>query len=183
MEQKEPIEFIFDGRKTIQAAGILVANDRVISRKRLLKLLYIADREALKEVGRPISGDRLVALPQGPVLSNFYNMMKKPDAEMSEFFQSSGIYLKLIKDPDVDELNRFEIKKLNEIAERFKDSDADDLSELTHTFPEWIKHNPGTSSETIPIEDILQAMDAADQIEFVRNNAKQSKGVEELWGK
>jgi hypothetical protein len=32
------------------------------------KLLYLADRESLKKTGRPITGDRVVAMEHGPVL-------------------------------------------------------------------------------------------------------------------
>jgi len=35
----------------------------------LTKLLYIADREALKRLGRSITGDSMYALPHGPILS------------------------------------------------------------------------------------------------------------------
>jgi len=35
----------------------------------LLKLLYLADRDALKEIERPITGDRYFSLKNGPVLS------------------------------------------------------------------------------------------------------------------
>lgn len=35
---------------------------------RMLKLLYLADRESLKETGHTITGDRVVAMEHGPVL-------------------------------------------------------------------------------------------------------------------
>jgi hypothetical protein len=37
---------------------------------RLLKLLYIADREMMAEAGAPVTGDRAVAMDHGPVLSH-----------------------------------------------------------------------------------------------------------------
>ena len=51
--------FRFDYDKALQAAGVLLSldGDRM-ERIRLLKLLYIADRELLAETGRTITGDR-----------------------------------------------------------------------------------------------------------------------------
>ena len=180
------IDFRFDSHKAIQAAGVLAQCDpskSMISRMRLLKLLYIADREALKEIGRPITGDRLVAMKKGPVLSRFYDMIKGPKGELDEFFESTGYHLKLIKSPDDGDLNRYEIKKLKEVSDRYKDLDDEELSELTHAFPEWKKHDPGGSSETISVEDVLDALGASDQIEYVRQNANMDLAVAELWHK
>ncbi len=49
--------------KTIQAIGVLFRADRVkrMNYMRLLKLLYIADRESLQETGRPITGGAITA--------------------------------------------------------------------------------------------------------------------------
>jgi uncharacterized phage-associated protein len=42
---------------------------------KLMKLLYLSDREAVRAFGWPISGDRLVSMPHGPVLSQTLNLM------------------------------------------------------------------------------------------------------------
>ena len=51
---------------------LIVANsfDSVdaMSYMRLLKLLYLAERKSLAETGRPILGDRTIAMQQGPVM-------------------------------------------------------------------------------------------------------------------
>ncbi|HSZ59207.1 MAG TPA: Panacea domain-containing protein [Tepidisphaeraceae bacterium] len=71
----------FDPFKVTQAAAVLLKTEanRSMSRLRLLKLLYIADREALKERARPITGDRPVAMDHGPVLSHTYDLIKGTD--------------------------------------------------------------------------------------------------------
>jgi hypothetical protein len=52
------VHFPLNVEKAIQAVGVLFRNDRVrrMNYMRVLKLLYIADREALGETGRPIIG-------------------------------------------------------------------------------------------------------------------------------
>ncbi len=54
--------------KTIQAIGVLLRSDGVkrMNYMRLLKLLYMADRESLCETGRPIT-DGGALRPQAPL--------------------------------------------------------------------------------------------------------------------
>src|SRR5262245_9212871 len=63
----------FDTMKAIQAAAVLLRfDDGAMDYLRLLKLLYIADREALRETGRPISYSRTIAMDNGPLSSEVY---------------------------------------------------------------------------------------------------------------
>jgi Protein of unknown function (DUF4065) len=52
---------------------------------RLLKLLYIADREMMAEAGAPVTGDRAVAMDHGPVLSHVYDLVKGKAARAREW--------------------------------------------------------------------------------------------------
>lgn len=63
--------------KTIQAVGVLFRAEGVqrANCMRLLKLLYIADRESIREVGRPITGGAVVAMERGPVLEEVYDLI------------------------------------------------------------------------------------------------------------
>ena len=149
---------------------------------RLLKLLYIADRESLKEIGRPISGDSLLAMKKGPLLSGFYEMIKGESVQSQLFdtyFQQSGFHLELKKSPGIGLLNRYEIRKLREVSARYENTDDDDLSLMTHQFPEW--KDPGNSSRHIPVEDVLEAVGRADKTDKVRRNAEVARAVAKLW--
>jgi hypothetical protein len=42
---------------------------------KLIKLLYIVDREALLRWGRPVTTDRHVSMPKGPVVSQIYDLI------------------------------------------------------------------------------------------------------------
>jgi uncharacterized phage-associated protein len=73
----ENMTFRFDFEKTLQAAGILLSLDGLrMDRIRLLKLLYIVDRELLVQAGRPLTGDVAVAMNYGPVLSRVYDLIR-----------------------------------------------------------------------------------------------------------
>jgi uncharacterized phage-associated protein len=51
------MHFHFDFDKALQAAGVLLdADDNRMEAMRLLKLLYITDRELLAETGRTLTG-------------------------------------------------------------------------------------------------------------------------------
>jgi len=117
-----------DVHKTVQAVAVLLHSDRCdrMSYLRLLKLLYIADRESLAETGRSMTGDRVLAMKHGPVLSEVYNLVDATPAESpawSEFLRKDGYHLELVRDPGTSELPRYDLRKLREIAARYKDCD------------------------------------------------------------
>jgi uncharacterized phage-associated protein len=153
--------------KTIQATGVVFRSDGVrrMNSMRLLKLLYIADREALKETGRPITGGPVVAMERGPVLSEVHDLIRGQHTNMplwDRFFRKDRYDLEMVEDPDVRKLSRYEIEKLQEIAARHAQEDEWDLSRLTHTFDEWNKNKPNDGScPSISLEDILTAVGLA----------------------
>ena len=68
---------MFNERKATQMAAFFLGQtpEGRIAHLKLMKLLYLADREAVRTFGWPISGDRLVSMPHGPVLSQTLNLM------------------------------------------------------------------------------------------------------------
>ena len=157
----------FRFEKTLQAAACLLRLEpsRSMSYMRLLKLLYIADRESLKETGAPVTGDRVVAMKQGPVLSETYELIKGEHlryAEWERAFKREGYRIELVEDPGIGRLCKYEIDKLNEISEKYREADEWDMVNVTHEFPEWKKNDPGGSSmKPIPLKDILKAVGRA----------------------
>src|ERR1035441_6261599 len=68
----------FETLKAVQAAAVLLKEENgTMSRLRLLKLLYIADRESIAETLRSITGDDVMAMDHGPVLSKTYRLIKR----------------------------------------------------------------------------------------------------------
>jgi len=66
----------FNERKATEAAArLLKLRGGTMSYMKLIKLLYLADREALLRWGRPISTDRYVSMDRGPVLSHVLNLV------------------------------------------------------------------------------------------------------------
>lgn len=153
-----------DNAKLVQAAAFLLRRyGGFITRRRLLKLLYIADRELLRETHRSLTGDRAVAMEHGPVLSHTYDLLKGTatgaDAWDRHVQQVAPFTHRLVGDPGVGRLSRAELAKLGEVFERYWWIDDDELSALTHDFPEWRRNEPPPKgTRPIPTEHVLEAV-------------------------
>jgi len=149
--------------KVIQASAVLLKeHGQQMSRLRLLKLLYMADRESIRQTGHPITLTTPVAMDNGPLSSEVYDFIKSEHAESekwSRYFNNKGIYVRMLADPGVQELSRFEIQTLKRIAAEHEDIDDDLLVEKCHKFQEWIKNAVPGSSKKIPFADIMDAVD------------------------
>lgn len=162
----------FSVERTAQAAAVLLraSEGQRMPYIRLLKLLYVADRECIQETGLPITGDDPYAMRRGPVLSITYDLLKG-NAYSGAAAQGMPLWkqwlrtvadydVELIADPGFRKLSRYEIAKLKEVATRYADRDHwDIIDELHKTLPEWIEtyRNDG-SSHPISIEKLLDAV-------------------------
>src|SRR4051812_2645038 len=112
----------FDVGKAEQAAAVLfdALAVRSMSRMKLLKLLYIADRESARETGQTITGDTPVAMEWGPVLSQTYYCIKDegPIAEewKEHFHSPNNKTVVLVQHPKGRKLSRYDIDKLQSVA-------------------------------------------------------------------
>ena len=153
------MDFILDHQKALQAAAFLLTREGEMTRIRLLKLLYLADRASLEETGRTITGDQVVAMEHGPVLSTVYDWIKHSNQEWSSIVENEGKHgLRLVRDPGTGNLSRYDVRKLSEISDRYLELDEWEIVELTHQLPEWKKNDPGKSSKPIPLHDILEGL-------------------------
>ena len=156
------MRLIFDEAKAAQAAAYLLKKRGApINLMALVKLLYLADRAALVETGYTITGDRMVSMPHGPVLSqilDLINLEPRPSQEQSPWFKAigprDGYDLTLIQDPGVDALSEYETEILDRICDLYGQLNQWQLRDLTHELPEW--QDPHGSSMPIDPLDILR---------------------------
>jgi len=177
------IKFPFNERKAAQSAAYLLhLHGGSMNYMALIKLLYLADRRALIERGLPITGDYLVSMPHGPVLSRVLDLinMGKPEP-LTVWFEYVGEprahnvrALVSVTDKTAEELSPYELRLLRETHATYGQLDRFRLRDLTHTLPEWV--DPKGSSHPIPPEDILRAASKSEEeIERVASDAA------ELW--
>lgn len=125
---------------------------------KLLKLLYLAEREAMARWGESMSGDNFVSMPHGPVLSQTYDLIKG----------GSGIWASRIKDEanhivslrelfDFQETSPAILKILDETYFKYGRMGWREIVKFTHdNCPEW--RDPQGSSYPITPKAILIAM-------------------------
>jgi len=179
--------FRFGTRKIVEAAATLLRAEacRRMSYLRLLKLLYIADRESLRKSARPIVGTRPVAMDYGPVLSEVLDLVNGQHADeeiWSAFIRKDGYAVALEKDPGVLSLSKYEIEMLTSTAERYRDIDDWKIVEETHTFEEWKDNISQGTSTTIALEDIIRAVGRTDDLPDILKEAKETVVLSRLVG-
>jgi uncharacterized phage-associated protein len=152
----------FNEPKTTQAAArLLKLRGGEMSYMKLVKLLYIVDREALVRWGRPVTTDRYVSMDRGPILSRTLNLItegRRPGEEgvWDEFISEPKDYrVRLLKDAPVDELSDAETALIDEVFAKHGRLSRWELVDLVHTFPEW--QDPNGSALPITYRDILRA--------------------------
>lgn len=76
--------FVFDVDKAVEAILFIAPSVKNPTLHSVSKVLYQADRIHLARFGRPITGDRYVAMKHGPVPSGTYDVLKtlRGDAHM-----------------------------------------------------------------------------------------------------
>ena len=134
---------------------------------KLMKLMYLVEREALLRWGRPVTFDNFVSMPQGPVLSQTLNLMTgeiPPGVETvwRQFISPpQGWDVSIIRESEVDELSKAEVDLVEEIFGRFGSWDRWDLVRYTHELPEWT--DPNGSSIPIEYKRVLQVGGKSEQ--------------------
>lgn len=80
----ELIRFKVNIHKCIEGIDLLAQHKPNITQYYVCKIFYFADKEHLMDWGRPISGDKFVAMQHGPVPSYIYDLIKDTDTEPDE---------------------------------------------------------------------------------------------------
>lgn len=171
--------FRFNFDKSIEAVAVILReepNGRMNYMK-LLKLLAIAERESLKDTGTMITGDRIVAMDNGPLPSRIYDLIMGRDSlvkDWGKFLATERFDIRLATSPGVGHLSRYAIDKLQEVARRHYNDDEWAMVKITHRLEEWKAHQPKEgSSRKIPTEAILKAVGRSDEADAIIAEATQ----------
>ncbi len=185
--------FRFGTKKIIEAAGVLLqcGSARRMKYIRLLKLLYIADRESVGETGLPIIGTPLTAMERGPVHSLVYDFITKDDridqralAQWQSCVRTDEAQheVALVADPGTQSLSDYEVEKLQQVCQKYRSIGRWGVSELTHEFPEWKKHYVEGTSRPIPFEDVIKAVGRGDDLDEIMSEAEELDALHKVLG-
>ncbi|MDR2897430.1 MAG: SocA family protein [Spirochaetaceae bacterium] len=155
---------MFNIEKVIQTCNYLLQkNGGSLNYTKMIKLLYLADRESLNEAGDTITGDTYVSMKNGPVLSTVYNLIKREQTNERDQiiwdsrFTKNGYDLIALSDRiPHGELSRFEMNTLDKLFDQFSNCDFNDMIQYVHNpenCPEWKDTN---SSIPISLAEILE---------------------------
>jgi uncharacterized phage-associated protein len=72
-----PLRFKMNWQKAVEGVHLLASIQRGISPYYVAKIFFYADKEHMMDWGRSICGDFYVAMENGPVPSNVYNLIKR----------------------------------------------------------------------------------------------------------
>jgi uncharacterized phage-associated protein len=163
-------------KKMAQVAAYLASKVGAarINYMRLLKLMYLADRESLSRLGEPISYDEMFSLDHGLVLSRILNIVKtkKSLEDFSPWHQyftarqdESDYFLgikKQIKRDDLDYLSDMDIEILDAMFAKFGSMDEWALSKYMHKkCKEW--ENPKGSRISVNEESLLKLLGLSEE--------------------
>lgn len=172
------MEFFFDERKAAQAACVLLdRHGGPMPYIKLVKLLYLADRESLIETGSPITGDRFISMKYGPVLSRVLDLIKESEPAEDSIWHGyvlrAGYDAVLSTAAESDRLSEYEEGVLGRIFESQGREKEWDVVTRTHALPEWT--DPGTHAVPIEPEAILRYAGYTD--DEVQAAAEQAEAV------
>lgn len=158
---------MFDVRKATQVAAYLLwKRGGRMSYLKLMKMMYIAERQFLLQYGERLTGDKMVSMPRGPVLSETYDCFLEGRDYWNSWITNPGNYdLALVGSVSVnqndpldtfDELSVAEKNVLDSVFDQFGSSNRWELVRLLHDpeyCPEW--EDPNGSSYPIHIDSLL----------------------------
>jgi hypothetical protein len=160
-DTKHTIRVVFNAKKAAQAANkLLTLSNGERNYMELVKLLYLADRQAWLRFECPITGDRMAALPHGLVLSHILNLIRfgpggSEDGPWFDVVSAPFDYkVRSLRPFENDELSGAEERLLEEIFVQHGQKDWRQLSIFTHSLPEWT--DPNGRSLPVSPEQILK---------------------------
>ena len=150
-----------EDKATQAAARLLRLRGGTMSHLKLIKLLYLAERESLTRLGRPLTYDTYCSLPHGPVLSATLDRINTGECYRNGYWDrviapkaNNEVSL---RDPGAiphDQLSPAEEALIDEVFTRYGHMGRWELVEVTHRLPEWV--DPDGSALPIDAADILR---------------------------
>jgi len=137
-------------RKVITILNYLAYNIPYMTKLKIVKLLYFADKEHIIRYGRYLTNDRYVKMKNGPAPTRILNFINSPHdylytkSERSyldnfiSFKDSNYRTITSKNEPDFKMLSGSEIEVLDYILEHYGSKTAGELVELSHKEKSWI---------------------------------------------
>ena len=135
----------FNYKKAVQALNYLAfKTNGKINKMKAIKLIWLSDRLHLRLYGRSIIGDQYFAMPFGPVPSSTRDILEgstflseEESSYSCEYLSPDKYEVLSKKEPDLQVFSKTDIDAINKIFDNYSSLNQFQLSDLSHTFPEW----------------------------------------------
>ncbi len=152
----------FRSRKAAQlCAHFAVKEGGTIEKLKLIKLVYLAERQCLEEWHRPLLFDELFSLPHGPICSSTLNGINGNIHEgiWDDFVARNGneiVAMKRFERDSLDEISDAEFDVIEATWSRFGDMTASQLRNYTHAH--CAEYTETTGRIPISYRELLEAV-------------------------
>ncbi|MBI3584762.1 MAG: SocA family protein [Nitrospinae bacterium] len=160
----------------IEALYYILAKIKSADKIKLVKLIYLADKYHLIHYGRTLTDDDYYAMEFGPVGSTVKDILEFNSFTLSknEIKYASQLLEKVNENTfrvntssgevELDMLSETDIEALDFAIKNFGSMSPWELSDYTHKFPEWYKHedlfeNKSVKRKRIRPEELLSMVD------------------------
>lgn len=159
---------MYNEQKSAQIAAWFISKaGGVMPHLKLMKLMYLADRESMRLTGFPMTGDRFVSMPHGPVLVNTLNHINDDafssvDGWDTWIGDKANYEVALLRDatPEtLDHLSKADLDVITGIWSKFGHMGKYQIRDYTHdpkNCPEW--KDPKGSSHPIQYKTVFEAL-------------------------
>lgn len=140
-----------DTRKIIQALAYVASKqpDKHIANIKAFKLLWLADRYHMRQYGRTVTGDTYFAMPKGVVPSDAKNILdgkatilKASECPLGNVLETGHGSYTLVGEPNMKVFSKTDRDALDKVLALYNGMSANELSQLSHKFPEWKEYEP-----------------------------------------
>lgn len=154
------MNFVLQDKKATQAVARLIERScGPIHYLRLVKLIYLADRESILKRGIAIVGGKYYSMRMGPVISEVMHLVHTRNAPgwKSTISCRYGNEIRLERIPATDALSKSEMDILDATVKKHQDKTTEELVEWCHlNCPEYEKV-VGQDRKPISVESILKS--------------------------
>lgn len=171
----------FNLKRTIDAAAYFLRRepDRRMSCARLLALLYIAERDLLRESALLLTASRVRRTERGPVLDSVCELLQCQHyrtAEWSKHFFVNHYWVQMTCDPGNGELSRHICSTLERIARECEYHDDWNLFKVLWSLPE-----AQVEGEVISVEELIDAVGRTEDKERIVSELQYHDEMDKLF--
>jgi len=159
------MEFEIDKIKAVEAIVLIAARLPGAGRFHVSKALYFAELYHLKRYGRPIFGDRYIAMDNGPVPSFAYDLLKGTAGPVDQKLIEGALSVDkrwqhpryhASRPPDAKFLSKSDIEALDDAVAHVKGRSFGSISDETHAHSGWKNASLNTPMK---FDDMLEGAD------------------------